>query len=171
MKGDLPDFYGLADALWQLDAGFAASELHGLYSAVLAINQQYAAADLQQQVMPVESVAAEGSQDEFLQDALTRMHATILQQLNAGDLQFALLLPDEQDALDTRLLALQQWCQGFAYGMALSGLRTLDDLPSASHEWVQDVVRIGASGEFDLQDEEASELALQELIEFLRVGV
>ena len=47
----------------------------------------------------------------------------------------------------------------------------MSDLPEDSREWTQDVIQIGASGEFDLDDEEASEAALIDITEFLRVGV
>ncbi len=44
-------------------------------------------------------------------------------------------------------------------------------LPDDSREWAEDVVRIGSSGELEMEDEEEGENSLAEIIEYLRVGV
>ncbi|MEZ5535664.1 MAG: UPF0149 family protein [Thiolinea sp.] len=168
LNSKLPDFYALEDALLRLDADFSASEVHGIQCAVLGINQDYDKKALQSHLVKGDP------QDFHFQETiklLGELHEFSRQQLNSGDLQFELLLPDDQDELANRLLALQKWCQGFAFGLALSGLGSMNDLPEDSREWVQDVIKIGASGEFDLEDEEASEQALLDLNEFLRVGM
>src|SRR5690242_15263051 len=43
--------------------------------------------------------------------------------LQAGTLEFAPLLPDDETALAERTAALGEWCQGFLYGMGLAGER------------------------------------------------
>lgn len=164
----LPDFYVLEDALLRVDADFSAAEVHGINSAVLGINNSYDFQALKTQLIPGDE------RDVHYQEVsrlLADLYSTVLEQLNAGDLHFELLQPDEQDSLEGRLQGAQKWCQGFAYGLALSGLKTMTDLPEDSREWVQDVIQIGASGDFDLEDEEASETALLDITEFLRVGV
>lgn len=168
MNCELPDFYAMEDALLRVDADFSAAEVHGINSAVLSINSNYDFQALKTQLIPGDE------RDIHYQEVsrqLADMYTTTLEQLNASDLQFVLLQPDDQDSLQSRLEALQKWCQGFAYGLALSGLKSMEDLPEDSREWTQDVIKIGASGEFDLDDEEASEAALMDINEFLRVGI
>ncbi len=168
MNNKLPDFYALEDALLRLDADFSAAEVHGILCAVLGIHHDY-----DQQTLLAHLIQGD-MQDVHFQETtrlLEALYHASRRQLNSGDLQFALLLPDDQDDQAQRLLALQKWCQGFAFGLALSGLGSMNELPDDSREWVQDVIKIGASGEFDLEDEEASEQALLELEAFLRVGV
>jgi hypothetical protein len=168
LNSKLPDFYALEDALLRLDADFSAAEVHGIHCAVLGINQDYDQSTLQAHLVKGDA------QDFHFQETiklLSELHEASRRQLNSGDLQFGLLLPDDHEDLAERLSALQKWCQGFAFGLALSGLSSIHDLPDDSREWVQDVIKIGASGEFDLEDEEASEQALLDLSEFLRVGV
>ena len=164
----LPEFYSLEDALLRVDAGFSAAEVHGIACAVLAFNNQYSQGAWLKQVLVGDI------RDFHVQEArkmLDELFRVTLAQLNSGDMDFGLLLPAEYDALDDRVQALQKWCQGFAFGLAVSGLKTMSDLPDDSRDWVQDVVKIGAAGEMDVQDEDESEEAFIELVEFIRVGV
>lgn len=168
MDTQLPEFYTLEDSLLRVEADFTASEVHGIACAVLAFNNQYAEKTWQTQVLKGDA------RDFYVQEArqlLKQLFNTTLEQLNSGDLAFELFLPPEQDSLDAQVAALQKWCQGFAFGLALSGLKTMQDLPEDTRDWVQDVVKIGAAGEMDLHDEDESETAFIELTEFVRVGV
>ncbi|TXH77201.1 MAG: YecA family protein [Thiothrix sp.] len=168
MDTQLPEFYTLEDSLLRVEADFTASEVHGIACAVLAFNNQYAEKTWQTQVLKGDA------RDFYVQEArqlLKQLFNTTLEQLNSGDLGFELFLPPEQDSLDAQVAALQKWCQGFAFGLALSGLKTMQDLPEDTRDWVQDVVKIGAAGEMDLHNEDESETAFIELTEFVRVGV
>lgn len=168
LNSNLPDFYALEDALLRLDADFSAAEVHGILCAVLGINHDYDKATLLAHLIKGDAMDFHFQETTKLLEAL---YNDSRHRLNSGDMQFNLLLPDDQDDQAQRLLALQKWCQGFAFGLALSGLGSMNELPDDSKEWVQDVIKIGASGEFDLDDEEASEQALLDLEEFLRVGM
>lgn len=168
MDTQLPEFYTLEDSLLRVEADFTASEVHGIACAVLAFNNQYAEKTWQTQVLKGDA------RDFYVQEVrqlLQQLFNSTLEQLNSGDLGFALFLPPEQDSLEVQVAALQKWCQGFAFGLALSGLKTMQDLPEDTRDWVQDVVKIGAAGEMDLQNEDESETAFIELAEFVRVGV
>lgn len=168
MDTQLPEFYTLEDALLRVDADFSASEVHGIACAVLAFNNQYPEKAWQAQVLKGDA------RDFHIQEArqlLQQLFNTTLWQLNSGDLNFELFLPPEQDSLEAQVLALQNWCQGFAFGLALSGLKTMQDLPEDTRDWVHDVVKIGAAGELDVHNENESEEAFIELAEFVRVGV
>lgn len=165
----LPEFYILEDALVRIDASFSAAEAQGMACAVLAFNNQFPLNTWQQTILKDTD-----RNDFYVKEAgklLNSVYTTTLEQLNSNDLNFDLLLPDEQAGLDVQAVALQKWCQGFAYGLALSGLKTMQDLPSDTRDWVQDVIKIGSAGELDTEDEEESEAALMELAEFLRMGV
>lgn len=168
MDTQLPEFYTLEDALLRVDADFSASEVHGIACAVLAFDNHYSERAWQNQVLKGDA------QDFHVQEArklLRQLFNTTLDQLNSGDLSFELFLPPEQDTLEAQVTALQKWCQGFAFGLALSGLKTMQDLPEDSRDWVQDVIKIGAAGELDVHNEDESEEAFIELAEFMRVGV
>ena len=168
MSNALPDFYLLEDALIRLDADFSAAEVHGIYCGVLSINRESDGDELAQRII-------QGDPYDYhfqeLQRELTRLYSACMAQFNGDSLRMQLLLPEDGAPLDERLAALQKWCQGFAFGLALSGLSSMQALPEDSREWVEDVIKIGAAGEFDLEDEDASEAALAELEEFVSVGL
>lgn len=92
--------------------------------------------------------------------------------LEAGTLEFAPLLPDDEMGLAERTAALGEWCQGFLYGMGLAGERLqLDALPDEAGEVLRDMGQIAQAGfEGDAEAEE-DEAAYAEIVEYVRVGV
>jgi uncharacterized protein len=119
------------------------------------------------------------------QRSVARFVAASLEELEADDLRFTPLLPDEDADLAPRVEALGQWCgsflAGLAAGMAGRGAGSLDDCPEEVREIVDDftaISRIDAealSEEAGLQGAEAglqgAEADLLELQEFVKVGV
>jgi hypothetical protein len=83
-----------------------------------------------------------------------------------------LLLPDDQTDLDSRTLGLGDWCQGFVMGLMMSGLKDFRKLPENSAEAAQDIVEISRIGsKYQSEGNEDEAVALEELIEYVRVGV
>src|SRR5579872_336403 len=72
--------------------------------------------------------------------ALVELLDTSRSLLQAGTLEFAPLLPDDEAGLAERTAALGEWCQGFLYGMGLAGERLqLDALPDEAGEVLRDM--------------------------------
>ena len=92
----------------------------------------------------------------------------ILQDSNLG---FELLLPDEDEGIYPRVNTLQQWCSAFVIGMTMAGIKDTSKLPEDTRELIADITEIGTSGDFDLDDEDASEEAFLEISEYVRMGV
>ncbi|RQW84600.1 MAG: YecA family protein [Methylococcus sp.] len=83
------------------------------------------------------------------------------------DFSFEPLLPNDDETLDSRVLALGEWCHGFLQGIGYRGANS--DWPGESAEILADFLEIvrldsSASGEDD-------EEAYSELAEYIRVGV
>ncbi len=91
-------------------------------------------------------------------------------QLQDSDLGFDLLLPEEDETLFARVMALQQWCAGFILGVAMAGASDHSKLPEDTRELLADITEIGTVGEFDLEDHEESEEAFAEISEYVRMG-
>ncbi len=167
MKSELPDYVGVERALGRANVDFSSAEIHGMVCGLLVVDQATAPDTWFAQVL-------EGNpQDVYVQEARTLLKAlfsTIRQQLNDSDMTFELFLPKD-DALETRVEAMQDWCQGFSFGLVMAGVKDMRTLPDDSREWAEDVVRIGSSGELEMEDEEEGEESLAEIIEYLRVGV
>lgn len=170
MSDKLPDFLVLEQALERINSDHTASEVQGMACGMLAVNRETRLATWLKQVLP----KGADSQDVYVQEAakmLTQLFEHAKNSLNSNDLAFNILLPPDEFDLDERVYCLQQWCQGVAFGVAASGLKTLNDLKPASKEWFEDMVKISSSGEMDVTDEEESEAAFEELKAFLSTGV
>ena len=93
------------------------------------------------------------------------------EQINSPELEFSLLLPDDERPLAERAEALAHWCEGFSTGLGLGGLSKERPLSEDSQGFLQDVTDI-ARVAFDFTaPAEDDEQAYMELQEYLRVGV
>jgi hypothetical protein len=167
VENALPDYAGVERALERVDSGCSVAEIHGIACGMLVVNQ---ATD---QDVWLEQVLEGSPQDILVKEAsalLRELFIVTRQQMNDSELGFELFLP-EGDELEMQVEAMQDWCQGFAFGLAAAGVKDMKKLPADSREWAEDVVRIGTSGELDMEDEEESENAFAEILEYLRVGV
>ena len=89
--------------------------------------------------------------------------------IHGPELAFTPLFPDDERPLEERTQALQSWCQGFLYGIGLTGTRHAD-LSAEANEALRDLADI-ARIEVELgEDAEADEEAYMELQEFIRVA-
>ncbi len=119
-------------------------------------------------------------QEHFLSDAiaspqgaaiaeLATLHRETRVQLNSLNYEFNPLLPDDNETIAQRTQALSLWCQGFLFGLSVSGLKTLDALSEASREIIEDFSAI-AQLEEQFEEGEDEESAYMELVEYLRVA-
>ena len=90
-------------------------------------------------------------------------------------LDFQPLLPDESESIEVRALALALWCQGFIDGCGMC-IAELDlDIKSISDgeisEIIEDFSQISTLDSNSILQEEEEEIALMELVEYVRVSV
>jgi len=154
----------LQDALLRCNALTDAAEAHGTLTGALCAARSYSLRDWLAEILPDGQAA--GVAQNCLQDIFTTTRATLL----AGNMEFAALLPADDEALAVRTAALAEWCQGILYGL---GSGRLQD-PAAVGGEVSEIIRdFTAITQVDVNPddaEEASEEAYTELVEFVRVG-
>ena len=80
------------------------------------------------------------------------------------------MLPDDDSIIDVRVEAISDWCQGFLMGLGLAGIKDIENLPEDLPELVQDFIKISRADALSLDDDEASENAFTEIVEYVRVG-
>jgi uncharacterized protein YgfB (UPF0149 family) len=169
------DFRDISDALARSNAEMGAAECHGMCCGVLC-----ASGSLNVELMVAQLAGANDSDSSNSGDAADQLsvllNATIVQ-LNGGEFDLRLLLPDDEDPLAERSVALGLWCQGFVMGLSAGGVSEETELSKDSRELLLDFSSI-ASGLNDDQDpgqndgdEEEEEVAYAELEEYVRVGV
>jgi hypothetical protein len=153
-------------ALEQLDANVDAAEAHGILSALLIDNAGFATwLGHTLDELPDKGNVLAAEQLGVLEQLFEQTRG----QLDDEDLSLELLLPDETDDLDLRLLGLSQWCQGFLYGFGVSGAAVEESLDDESRECLSDLLEISKLG----HDEETSDETEQqyvEIVEHVRVA-
>jgi uncharacterized protein len=142
-----------------------AAEAHGTLAGCLCAAIGYRFEDWLLEILP------EGRADPMGAAALRQLYADTAGALEASDMEFELLLPEDGQPIDARTAALAQWCQGFLYGLGTSAIQDASVLPGEIGEIVRDLTEITRVGVDDAQSEESNESAYAELVEFVRVGV
>lgn len=103
-------------------------------------------------------------------DALSALAASTRAALDDPEFGFDLLLPETGADLHARAVAVLDWCRGLLYGLGLTGL----DPARLSPETAEAVVDLTDITRMDLdaiEEDEASDEALTEIIEYMRVSV
>jgi yecA family protein len=142
-----------------------AAEAHGTLAGCLCGASDYRFEDWLREILPEGRAGAAAS--ATLQELYTATATALLQ----PDMEFELLLPEDEEPIDVRTAALAQWCQGFLYGLGTGSIPDASKLPGDVGEVVRDFVEITRAGVDGDQDPEANESAYAELVEFVRVGV
>lgn len=102
--------------------------------------------------------------------AVKALYEDTVAHLRSGEGLFNPLLPEDDEPLSARSLAMAAWCSGFLYGLAAGGIEDLSILPSDVQEIAGDLAEISRAGIEEEGDEE-DEVAYAELVEYLRAGV
>jgi len=157
-------------ALQMLDAEINASEIHGTLSAMLCADSASTGDNWFQPLLPDFN-----SSDLLQKEAahiLGRLRDETRQLLNDPECEYQLLLPEDNAGVTSRTTALSDWCQGFIMGLMMCGLKDIHKMPENSAEVTSDIMEISrASSGYEMTDSEEDESALEELIEYVRVGV
>jgi uncharacterized protein YgfB (UPF0149 family) len=161
----LPDYDHVQQLLTQERSLADAAEAHGTLAGCLCAAQGYKVEDWLREILP------EGRAGPETTAVLEGLYATTAGALLQPDMEFELLLPADEQAIDVRAAALAQWCQGFLYGLGAGAVPDASELPGEVGEVVRDFIEISRAGVDAAQSEESNEAAYAELVEFVRVGV
>jgi uncharacterized protein YgfB (UPF0149 family) len=166
------DFDELADHLLEQGAEVSPAQVHGCLSGLLAageLGEGERALDALAQGLELE---AHGE----LAERIMQLYSATSTAMDDDACSFYPLLPDDELELDTRTMALAQWCAGFLRGIAHTditpgaeprqwssdGREILEDIAAMAQAWVGTDVD---------EDDEGPEDSYAELVEYLRVAV
>ncbi len=179
MMQSFPDIPQLEGLLFDVDAALGAIESHGALCGMLCAQ---GATDAAQWMLHVLG-EREGSSPALQQAGkmLMQMHQATMEQMNDIDIEFDLMLPDDDESLEARVEALGIWCQGFVFGLAIGGIKEDTELPDDSKEIIRDIIEISRAGyvvdeeaELAVSEEgsdEEDEIAFMEVTEYVRMGI
>ena len=160
----------LQQKLASANASAEAAEVHGVICGVIASGRSLPETwftELFDQAEDGDLLVEEGK------DLVHALFRKTVDQVEGAGLGMQLLLPTDDAALPIRAQAVTEWCQGFLYGVGLSGEQASLSLSEEAREAIQDITAltqmdVSALGEGDnLEDEED---ALMEITEFLWVA-
>lgn len=161
----------LEESLQRCGASWGASQAHGLLAGRLCVAGVAAGPDWLLQVL--EGVEQNNALRGECQKMLDTLYQAAFWQLSERLSEFALLMPDDESAVDERTIALAHWCEGFLHGLVASkapaALKTrlaADPLDGI----IKDLLQITRAGSEEDADDEENEAALFELVEYVRVA-
>jgi uncharacterized protein YgfB (UPF0149 family) len=158
-------FDELADRLVELGGGSHPSELHGLLCGTFAGGSHPGVEVWHRQVS---GLLGDEELDSRSEDILSRMYQLTLSQLEQSDFSIALLLPDDDEALEQRTEALGCWCQGFlsGFGEAAAGKEMGEEVEGVIGDF-SEIAQIQPEGD----DSDESERFFMEVSEFVRMAL
>lgn len=160
------DHFALDQSLSNIGTGISASEAHGIICGVACVP------DAENTSWVGEII--DGSDPEIDSQACVELLVAVFEstreQLYSANFEFEPLLPDDDEALVQRGIALGEWCTGFLFGLTLAGTISLESLPKDSREVVADLTKFATIRATDSEGEE-EEAAFLELVEYIRIGV
>jgi uncharacterized protein len=159
-------FPEVARVLQTLNSSIAAAESHGCLCGALCTTQQYPVDAWLDELVP----DAEPEQDDD-RAPLRLLFADTVRALRGDEMEFQLLLPEDDDPLVERASALSQWCQGFLYGFGTGQPVARAELTSEVEEVLRDLTHISQASVETGADAEEEEQAYAEIVEYVRAGV
>jgi len=90
--------------------------------------------------------------------------------MDDAEAPFLPLLPDDDEPVSERAAALVDWCEGFLYGFGNNGSTDLCEFSQEGREFVSDLKEITRMDVLSLEDDEENEVALSELMEYIKAG-
>lgn len=176
---NFPDIPQLEDLLFHVDAAFGATESHGALCGMLCAQGATDAAQWMLHVLGEHDESSKALQQTGKK--LIQIHQISVEQMNDNDVEFELMLPDDDEPLEDRVEALGDWCQGFVYGLAAGGIKQDTELPEDSKELITDILEISRAAyviddeaEMNIAEEDGSEedeVAFMEVSEYVRMGI
>ena len=155
-------------ALLNADAMTDPSEAHGTLCGMICISGKGAAESWISQTLGEHDPQNIVTQETI--DMLMDLHDNTMSEITDQDYELELLIHDDETPLDIRIDDLSHWCQGFLYGLSLSGLTDIQNLPQDASEILQDMMDISRAGFNAEDDEEENEQAFAEIVEYVRIG-
>ena len=165
------DHNELDAALRRCGSTWNAGQTHGLLCSRLALAGAEGASRWLAQVLA--DTDPENSLCTECQAMLEALCTSTWQQLSERQSDFMLLLPDDDDSAQVRTEALGQWCEGFLHGLvsetpgdALRERLASDPLSDI----IKDLLEITRATVGEEANEQATDNAFAELVEYLRVA-
>jgi len=152
----------------QTGVEYSASECHGILCALICTQGE---GSLDMWLALIEEDAPNALNETDNKRYFEMLYTNSMQQLQSNDFSFQMLLPDDEEELSERAVAMADWCQGFLFGAGIGGIKDNNDLSDDINDLLRDLANIAQAGYDDDEDENTGESAYMELTEYIKAGV
>lgn len=159
------DHSQLEALLREQEALLSAAELHGYLCGQLAVGRRLSRSEWLRQAADLGDFGRHP--DQRAGDLLYTLYQQTLAALGSSDLDFQLLLADDDEPLAERLDGLGRWCQGFLTGFGLAGGDAADEETQEALRDIGAIAQVGA----DEEDTEQNDSDLFAVTEYVRLAV
>ena len=108
---------------------------------------------------------------ENLRSCLEELLNSSRQQLTDEDFGLNIWMPDDEETLEQRTLALSQWCSGFLAGLGSGGKDSLQGMSDDANGALLDLQQIAKAEVDDAAESEVNENAFADIVEYIRVVI
>jgi uncharacterized protein len=166
-------FPEIARVLQDMQSSVPAAESHGCLCGALCTTAHYSVERWLDELVAQADNVDEDQADraDAGHQPLSLLFADTVRALRGDEMEFELLLPDDDNALEDRAVALSQWCQGFLYGFGSGEPVDPQQLPPDVDEVLRDLTHIGRATVESRDGSEEEEQAYAQIVEYVRVGV
>ncbi|MEN8217451.1 MAG: UPF0149 family protein [Pseudomonadota bacterium] len=154
----------LNKSLQQVGALMDAAEAHGILCGLLCTLKPFENEEWLKHVLG-QTAVEDGLASKCEQQLLLLKNYT-RDQLNSPQCEFMPLLPGDNIPLSERTQALGGWCEGFMFGLALTGI---ENLPNNAKEFIDDLVSISRIAPAEESNE--NEENYMQVFEYIRVCI
>ena len=169
-----PDFAVIDEALRSSGLLGEPAELHGEFCGLACVMGPDAGSAWVASVLAGSDADTGNIHASEIHEILESLAVTTWKSLDTGDMELALLLPHDDEQLETRAESLGLWCQGFMHGLGAGGEPGADNpllAEGITSEIIADFSEITRAAFTADETEAEAEAAYMELVEFVRVSV
>ncbi len=159
------DYNALKTTLHTLNTDDSIASAHGILCGFACVKPELTLADWLNEI--IVSMDLNNLNEQSAHETLAMIFNESLAQLNDPTLNFQLLIADEEAKLSEQATTLIDWCQGYLTGLGLQKISTNDE---DVLEMIKDISAISTL-DSALLDTEQNTQDLNEIIEFVRIGV
>lgn len=163
----LPAFSEINEKLEQAHSMIGAAETHGLICGFLCGGKQTNGKNWLEPIFGLAEIESTEQMRHILLDLYNKTHIEI----NHEEFGFQLLIPKDEQPLESRAKSLSSWCQGFLTGIGLTGAYIDEEDTEETQEILYRFDDISKLDYENIEVRPEDERAFVELYEYVRMAV
>jgi len=169
MQKKLPAYKHIAKEIFDNEESLLPARIHGYLCGVIC-GARNKGDQLKFQLV-YDYINEEGISLKASKELLAKLMVLSFQQLEDEEHNFQLLLPNDAEDIHFRIKTLSKWCESFLSGLGFSGFEIKEVERTDIKEALNDIAKIAQIKGDEENTDNDSEIAFNELVEYVRVAV